>query len=107
MANAAAIELDHPHAGAFLRMVDQHRLVVDEQHMMEVVVGGDDRALLAGMCVEDRQRGAKGVAERVMMVGGPVEAAGPGVNFALGQQGAESCFVNMDVSEPSAVGREG
>src|SRR3569623_210839 len=106
MAHTAAISLHHPHAGTLFGVVDQHRVVVDEEHVMEMKICGDDSPLLTGVRVEDCERCAEGVAEDVMMVWRPMEAASLGVDFALGQQRAELDFVDVDVGEPAPVGRE-
>ena len=75
--------------------------------MVEVAVGGDDGALIAGRRVENGQRRAEGIAEDTVVMLRPVEPASLGVVLPLAQQGAEPGFVGMDIGEPATVGREG
>lgn len=67
----AAVEINHPHAGAFPGVVDQDRPVVDEQHVVEVEAGAGDNPLRPGPGIDHGKRRRDGVAEAGMVVSVP------------------------------------
>jgi hypothetical protein len=71
-------------------MVDEDGLVVDEQHVVEMIIRRNHGACFPACRVDQRQRGADGIAKPVVMIAVPVEAAGVRFALALGEQRAIS-----------------